>query len=70
MPRFLKSLTTVAFTLTGGSPGNGKVLVSDAQGNASWSTIEAGVSANSVGEAELKDGEIALYVKLNSEVFG
>lgn len=70
MPRFLKSISTVAFTLTGGTPGAGKVLVSDANGNASWDTIVTGVEAGSVGYDELDDNEIALYVKLNAEVFG
>lgn len=69
MPKFLKTLSTVAFTLTGGTPSVGKVLTSDALGNASWET-PAGPPAGSVGVAELDDNEIALYVKLNTEVFG
>lgn len=68
--RFLKSLTTVAFTLTGGTPGAGKVLTSDANGNASWQTPTSGAPApGSIGVLQLNDDEIALYVKLNAEVF-
>jgi hypothetical protein len=70
MPRFLKSLSTVAFQLTGGTPGAGKVLTSDANGNGSWETPTGGLSPGSVGVTELDDAEIALYVKLNTEVFG
>lgn len=43
MPRFLKTLETVALKLTGGSPASDKVIVSDADGNASWTKI---VNAN------------------------
>lgn len=70
MPRFLKSISTVAFTLTGGTPGVGKVLTSDAQGTASWETpTSAPPGAGTIGVTELNDTEIALYVKLNAEVF-
>lgn len=37
-PTFTGSVTTPALTITGGSPGNGKVLTSDGSGNASWQT--------------------------------
>lgn len=73
MPRFLKSISTVAFTLTGGTPGEGKVLTSDANGTASWQDSAGGgggLSNGSVTTAKLSDAEIALYVKLNAEVFG
>jgi microcystin-dependent protein len=43
MPRILKTLETVALKLTGGSPASDKVIVSDADGNASWQKI---VNAN------------------------
>jgi hypothetical protein len=70
MPRFLKSISTIALTITGGSPGEGKVLTSDANGTASWQDSVGGLSDGSVTTAKLSDDEIALYVKLNSEVFG
>lgn len=71
MPRFLKSISTVAFTLTGSTPGVGKVLTSDASGNASWETPTSGAPADgSITVAKLADSEVALYVKLNAEVFG
>lgn len=70
MPRFLKSISTVAFTLTGSTPGAGKVLTSDANGNASWEEAAAGLSDGSVTTAKLSSDEIALYVKLTSEVYG
>jgi hypothetical protein len=68
--RFLKGVTTVALTLTGGTPGAGKVLTSDANGNASWEEAAAGLSDGSVTTVKLSDDEIALYVKLTSEVYG
>ena len=43
MPRILKTLETVALKLTGGSPASDKVIVSDADGNASWQKV---VNAN------------------------
>lgn len=70
MPRFLKSISTVAFTLTGSTPGAGKVLTSDANGNASWQDPTGGLSDGSVTTVKLADDEIALYVKLTTEVYG
>jgi hypothetical protein len=71
MPRFLKSISTVAFSVTGGSPGAGKVLTSDANGNGTWQTPSGSAPADgSITTAKLADTEITLYVKLNAEVFG
>jgi hypothetical protein len=68
--RFLKGVTTIALTITGGTPGEGKVLTSDANGTASWQDSVGGLSDGSVTTAKLSDDEIALYVKLTSEVYG
>ena len=46
MPRFLKSVSTIALTLTGGTPGVGKVLTSDANGNATWEAPTGGGGGN------------------------
>jgi hypothetical protein len=71
MPRFLKSVSTVAFSLTGGTPGAGKVLTSDSSGNGTWETPSGAPPADgSITTAKLADTEITLYVKLNAEVFG
>ena len=69
--RFLKNVSTVAFTLTGGTPGEGKVLTSDANGTGTWETPAGGTPADgSITVAKLADSEVALYIKLNAEVFG
>jgi hypothetical protein len=44
-PTFTGTLTTPAIKITGGSPGVGKVLTSDADGDATWETPAGGGSA-------------------------
>jgi hypothetical protein len=43
-PTFTGTLTTDTIKITGGAPGAGKVLTSDADGDASWVTPSAGVT--------------------------
>lgn len=43
------SLTTPALQVTGGAPGSGKVLTSDATGNATWQTPTSGVTSMADG---------------------
>lgn len=42
MPRFLQKIVAGTLQVTGGSPGSGKVLTSDASGNATWATPSSG----------------------------
>lgn len=47
MPRFLNRITAAALRLTGGTPGSGKVITGDSQGEASWNYVaDANVSAS------------------------
>lgn len=47
-PTFTTGITTPAIKITGGTPGAGKVLTSDADGDATWETASGGL-----GEAEI-----------------
>lgn len=70
MPQFLNKIRAVSIQIVGGSPGVGKVLTSDADGNASWvSASSAGVTDGSITTTKLADEEIDLYVMLASEVY-
>ena len=70
MPKVLKTLVTPALQVTGGTTTAGYVLTSDGSGNASWASAGSTPADGSVTTAKLADSEIALYVKLNAEVFG
>ncbi len=47
-PSFTGTVTTPSLTLTGGTPGSGKVLTSDGSGNATWQTPSASGAVTSV----------------------
>ena len=72
MPKFLKTLTTVALQVTGGSPASGRVLTSDSVGVGTWTLVaDTNVdSAANIAVTKLNADELALVTKLNAEVFG
>lgn len=72
MPRFLKTLSTVALQVTGGSPGANKLLASDSLGVGTWTLVsDANVSASaSISPSKLNADELALQVVLAQEVYG
>ena len=57
-PAFTGTVTTPAIKITGGSPGVGKVLTSDADGDATWTTVGGG---DVVGPASATDGHMAVF---------
>jgi hypothetical protein len=58
---FSTAVSTAAFKLTGGTPGVGKVLVSDASGNGTWTTLSS--STTLAG-----DTDVALTTLTNNQV--
>jgi hypothetical protein len=62
---YTTAISTAAFKLTGGTPGLGKVLVSDAAGNASWGTASSGSTTLSgdtdVALSTLTNGQVLTY---------
>jgi hypothetical protein len=57
-PTFTGMVTTPAIKITGGTPGVGKVLVSDADGDGAWTTVGGG---DVVGPASATDGHMAVF---------
>lgn len=68
MPRFLNRITAVALKLTGGSPGSGKVITGDSQGEASWSYVaDANVSASAgIQPSKLASGSPNQFIRAGS----
>ena len=65
------SFTTESLQLTGGSPGSGKVLLSDSSGNASWGTL-TGSSTTLAGDTDVSissptNGQGLLYDSTSSK---
>lgn len=58
--QFLTGLITKTFKLTGGTPGAGKILTSDATGNGTWEDAPSG-SGDVVGPASATDNVVAVF---------
>lgn len=59
-PTFTGTATTPALKVTGGTPAAGKVLTSDASGNATWQTVSGGGGGGAVTTVAGRTGDVVI----------